>query len=81
MYASVRDRQLNCVSTARIRCLLSKSDLVERLRLERVLDGHQGCVNTAVRLSHMQSLYHHCLPTHTARLCMRFCSIILCIAC
>ena len=50
MYPVHRERQCRTVSSRQLqRRVSAQSDLVQRLERQRVLDGHEGCVNTAVR--------------------------------
>ena len=50
MYPVHQERQCRTVSSRQLqRRVSANSDLVQRLERQRVLDGHAGCVNTAVR--------------------------------
>ena len=50
MYPVQQERQCRTVSSRQLhRRVSANSDLVQRLERQRVLDGHAGCVNTAVR--------------------------------
>lgn len=49
MFSSTRNREFRSCSTRQLqRRVSAESDLVQRLERQRVLDGHHGCVNTAV---------------------------------
>ena len=49
MYLVHQERQCRTVSSRQLhRRVSAESDLVQRLERQRVLDGHAGCVNTAV---------------------------------
>ena len=49
MYPVHQERQCRTVSSRQLhRRVSAESDLVQRLERQRVLDGHAGCVNTAV---------------------------------
>lgn len=50
MFSSTLERQLWDIRESRVRSTASASGLVLRLERERVLAGHDGCVNTAVRM-------------------------------
>lgn len=49
MYRTVKQRESQGISTRELhRRVSAESDLVQRLKRQRLLDGHDGCVNTAV---------------------------------
>lgn len=51
MFSSTLARQLWDIRESRVRSTASASGLVLRLERERSLEGHDGCVNTAVRMA------------------------------
>ncbi len=49
MFRAVLDRESRTVSSRRLhRRVSAESDLVQRLERQTLLEGHTGCVNTAV---------------------------------